>query len=65
MEGFIASDYYHLYPNFLEAMLPYIREGKITYVEDTAHGLESGPAALIGLFSGRNIGKQVVAISTE
>lgn len=65
MEGFSAPDYFHLYAKFLEAMLPYIRERKITYVEDTVHGLESGPAALIGLFSGRNIGKQVVSISAE
>ena len=65
MEGFGAPDYFHLNAKFLEAMLPYIREGKISYVEDTVHGLESGPAALIGLFSGRNVGKQVVAISTE
>ncbi|KAA0031508.1 2-alkenal reductase (NADP(+)-dependent)-like [Cucumis melo var. makuwa] len=65
MEGFSAPDYFPLNAKFLEAMLPYIREGKIIYVEDTVHGLESGPAALIGLFSGRNIGKQVVSISTE
>ncbi|XP_023530664.1 2-alkenal reductase (NADP(+)-dependent)-like [Cucurbita pepo subsp. pepo] len=65
MEGFGAPDYFHRYAEFLEAMLPYIQEGKITYVEDTVHGLESGPAALIGLFSGRNVGKQVVAISSE
>uniref|UniRef100_A0A7N0U149 Uncharacterized protein n=1 Tax=Kalanchoe fedtschenkoi TaxID=63787 RepID=A0A7N0U149_KALFE len=36
---------------------------KIVYVEDTAEGLEAAPAALIGLFSGRNIGKQVVRIA--
>ncbi|XP_038887755.1 2-alkenal reductase (NADP(+)-dependent)-like isoform X1 [Benincasa hispida] len=65
MEGFSAPDYFHLNAKFLEAMLPYIRERKISYVEDTVHGLESGPTALIGLFSGRNIGKQIVAISTE
>ncbi|KAF5942267.1 hypothetical protein HYC85_019909 [Camellia sinensis] len=33
-------------------------QGKITYVEDVAEGLESAPAALIGLFSGQNVGKQ-------
>ncbi|KAK9154143.1 hypothetical protein Sjap_001623 [Stephania japonica] len=31
----------------------YFKEGKITYVEDAAEGLESAPAALVGLFSGR------------
>ncbi|XP_056172584.1 2-alkenal reductase (NADP(+)-dependent)-like isoform X1 [Syzygium oleosum] len=65
MEGFIVSDYYHLYPKFLETVLPQIKEGKIVYVEDIAEGLENGPAALVGLFSGRNVGKQVVVVSRE
>ncbi|KAG8371264.1 hypothetical protein BUALT_Bualt13G0069500 [Buddleja alternifolia] len=65
MEGFIVSDYYHLYPKFVEMVLPLIKEGKITYVEDLANGLESAPSALIGLFSGRNVGKQVVVVDPE
>lgn len=65
IEGFLVTDYYHLYPKFLEMILPYIREGKIKYLEDTAEGLESAPAALIGLFSGRNVGKQVVVVARE
>ncbi|XP_065617734.1 2-alkenal reductase (NADP(+)-dependent)-like [Quercus suber] len=65
MTGFTVRDYYHLYPKFLDTVLPYIKEGKIAYVEDIAEGLESGPAALVGLFSGRNIGKQVVVIARE
>lgn len=65
MEGFVVFDYYPFYSKFLETVLPYIREGKIVYVEDVVEGLESGPAALVGLFSGRNIGKQVVAIAHD
>ncbi|GMP78871.1 hypothetical protein CsSME_00034645 [Camellia sinensis var. sinensis] len=65
MEGFLVFDYYHLYPKFLEMILPRIKEGKITYVEDVAEGLESAPAALIGLFSGRNVSKQVVVVARE
>ncbi|CAL5348121.1 unnamed protein product [Camellia sinensis] len=65
MEGFLVFDYYHLYPKFIEMILPRIKEGKITYVEDVAEGLESAPAALIGLFSGRNVGKQVVVVACE
>ncbi|KAF5942269.1 hypothetical protein HYC85_019911 [Camellia sinensis] len=60
--GFLVFDCYHLYPKFLEMILPHIKEGKITYVEDVVEGLESAPAALIGLFSGRNVGKQVVVV---
>ncbi|KAL2455952.1 NADP-dependent alkenal double bond reductase P2 [Forsythia ovata] len=65
MEGFLVFDYYHNYPKFLETVLPKIKEGKITYIEDIAEGLESAPAALIGLFSGRNIGKQLVVVAHE
>ncbi|XP_050256984.1 2-alkenal reductase (NADP(+)-dependent)-like isoform X11 [Quercus robur] len=65
IEGFFVFDYDHLYPRFLELVLPQIAEGKIVYVEDIAEGLESGPAALIRLFSGHNIGKQVVFITQE
>ena len=65
MEGFIVFDYYHLYPKFLEMVLPHINQGEITYVEDVAQGLESAPTALVGLFSGRNVGKQVVVVARE
>ncbi|KAL9258330.1 2-alkenal reductase (NADP(+)-dependent)-like protein [Drosera capensis] len=65
MEGFIVFDHYHLYSKFLDMVLPLIREGKISYVEDVAEGLEKGPAALAGLFTGRNVGKQVVVVARE
>ena len=65
MEGFIAFSYLAKYHKFEEMMVSYIKEGKIVYVEDVAEGLEKGPSALIGLYEGRNVGKQVVAISRE
>ncbi|RVW74706.1 2-alkenal reductase (NADP(+)-dependent) [Vitis vinifera] len=63
MQGFVAGSYFHLYPKFLEMILPHVKEGKVVYVEDIAEGLESAPQALIGLFSGRNVGKQVVLVA--
>ncbi|XP_077225603.1 2-alkenal reductase (NADP(+)-dependent)-like [Tasmannia lanceolata] len=65
MEGFTVFDYYHLYPQFLELTHQYIKEGKIFYVEDTVEDLEKAPAALIGLFTGSSIGKQVVVVARE
>ncbi|XP_047963287.1 2-alkenal reductase (NADP(+)-dependent)-like [Salvia hispanica] len=65
MEGFFTSDHYHLYPKFMEMVVPLIKEEKITYVEDIAEGIESAPGALVGLFSGRNVGKQVVVVARE
>ncbi|KAJ0972976.1 hypothetical protein J5N97_020935 [Dioscorea zingiberensis] len=64
-EGFVVVDYYHKYNEFVEKIIPDIREGKITYVEDTAEGLENAPAALIGLFKGLNVGKQLVVVAHE
>ena len=65
VKGFSFHDYRHLYPKFLDTLLHYIKERKILYEEDIAEGLESGPAALVGLFKGRNIGKQVVVVARE
>ncbi|KAI5423121.1 2-alkenal reductase (NADP(+)-dependent) isoform X1 [Lathyrus oleraceus] len=65
MEGFNSADFFHLYPKFLEFVLPHIREEKIVYMEDIAEGLENGPATLVGLFSGRNVGKQVLVVARE
>ncbi|XP_049404601.1 2-alkenal reductase (NADP(+)-dependent)-like [Solanum stenotomum] len=65
MEGFLVFDYYHLYPKYLEMIIPQIKAGNIVYVEDIAEGFESAPSALVGLFSGLNVGKQVVMISCE
>ncbi|KAL6343275.1 hypothetical protein AAG906_022191 [Vitis piasezkii] len=65
MQGFVSHEQYHLYPQMLDTLLPYIREGKLVYVEDIAEGLERSPAALVGLFSGRNVGKQVAAVAHE
>ena len=63
--GFTHRDYDHVYPNFLEFVLPYIRQGKIVFVEDIADGLDKGPAALAAVFTGRNFGKQVVKVASE
>jgi NADPH-dependent curcumin reductase CurA len=65
MEGFLVVDHYHLYPKYIEMIVPSIKQGKITYVEDVAQGLENAPAALVGLFTGRNVGKQLVVVSSE
>ncbi|QHO59605.1 2-alkenal reductase (NADP(+)-dependent) [Arachis hypogaea] len=65
VKGFTHRDHHHLYPKILELVLPYIRDKKIFYVEDIVEGLENGPAALVGLFTGRNFGKQIVALPPQ
>ncbi|XP_038986768.1 2-alkenal reductase (NADP(+)-dependent)-like [Phoenix dactylifera] len=65
MEGFLVGDFLHKYHQFEEIIAQYMKDGKITYVEDKAEGLENAPAALVGLFAGRNVGKQLVVVSHE
>ncbi|KAL6504027.1 hypothetical protein OROGR_025950 [Orobanche gracilis] len=64
MEGFLQSDYLHLFPRFLEDVTSLYKEGKITYLEDMKEGLENGPCAFAGLFSGENVGKQVICVAS-
>ncbi|XP_071689549.1 2-alkenal reductase (NADP(+)-dependent)-like [Rutidosis leptorrhynchoides] len=65
VQGFIVFDHYHLYPKYMKMNIPLIKQGTIRYVEDVVEGLENAPAALVGLFSGRNVGKQVVVVARE
>ncbi|KAG2556562.1 hypothetical protein PVAP13_8NG200700 [Panicum virgatum] len=65
VEGFNVGGYFHMYSRFEEEMAGYIKEEKVVVVEDVVEGIESAPAALIGLFSGRNVGKQLVALARE
>lgn len=65
MEGFVVSDHYSKYRKFEEMIAHHLKSKDISYVEDIAEGLESAPAALVGLFEGRNVGKQLVVVAKE
>lgn len=65
MEGFTSGEYFGTYHKIEEEMAGYLKEGKITCVEDVAEGIENVPKALVGLFYGRNVGKQLVAVARE
>ncbi|KAG2693766.1 hypothetical protein I3760_08G111400 [Carya illinoinensis] len=65
MQGFLQHDYLHLYPRFLEDVITNYKQGKIVYIEDMKEGLDSAPAAFVGLFSGKNVGKQVIRVAHE
>lgn len=62
MQGFVVFDYFPQYSEFLDDVLPLIREGRIVYHEDISEGLENAPAAVAGL---ENVWKQVVLVSRE
>ena len=66
LQGFIVfDDYGDRHPEFIKAMAPWVRAGKVKFKEDVVEGLERAPQAFIGLLEGRNFGKLVVKVATD
>ena len=63
MQGFIVSNYTDRFEDGIRLLAHWIREKKLKYSEDIIHGLEKTPKAFIGLFTGENLGKQLVKVS--
>ena len=63
--GFIVSDYWSQYPDFIRDMSGWIREGKVKYREDIAEGIENTVTAFQGLLKGKNFGKQLVRMGEK
>ena len=64
MKGFFIYDFEEDFPKAESEMATWIMEGKLTYQEDILEGLENMPVALNRLFQGKNVGKQLVKISS-
>jgi NADPH-dependent curcumin reductase CurA len=62
LQGFIVSEHLPLWPQALQELGTQVAAGRIKYRETIADGLESAPAAFIGLLKGRNFGKQLVRL---
>ena len=65
MKGFIVSDHLDRMPAFLADATTWLREGKLKFREDIVDGLESAPAAFIGLLEGKNFGKMLVRVGQD
>jgi len=62
VEGFIVSRWADRYPEGRMQMALWLKQGKLLYEETVYEGLESAPAAFIGLFKGENTGKALVRL---
>jgi len=62
MQGFIVFDHWDGYPAFVEQMVQWIQQGKISWKETLYNGIEQAPEAFIGLFEGKNTGKMLVKL---
>ncbi len=63
VEGFLVSDYTARFPEGLEHLTRWVREGRLKYRESIVEGIENAPKAFIGMLQGQNIGKQLVKIA--
>jgi NADPH-dependent curcumin reductase CurA len=62
VRGFIIADHYDRFGDFLAAVAPLVRDGRVRYRETVVDGIERAPRAFIGLLQGENIGKMLVRV---
>ena len=63
MKGLIVGDWLSSKTEFEKEVGGYYRTGRLKNKETVVEGIEQAPAAFIGLFGGRNIGKMVVKLT--
>ncbi|TYR81576.1 NADP-dependent oxidoreductase [Priestia megaterium] len=63
MKGFIVNDYADRFPEGVKQLGEWVQQGKIKYSENIVEGFENVPEAFLGLFSGANLGKQLVKVA--
>ncbi len=62
VQGFIVSDHYDRFREFHEQAAGWVADGRLRYRETVVEGIESAPAAFVGLFRGENTGKMLVRV---
>jgi hypothetical protein len=65
LQGFIVSEHLEFWPQALHELGGLVATGRLRYRESIAQGIESAPAAFIGLLHGQNFGKQLVRLSVQ
>ncbi len=63
MAGFILIDYFDQAPRALEDLRRWIDSGELKHAEDIQEGFENTPRTFLRLFTGENLGKQLLKIA--
>jgi NADPH-dependent curcumin reductase CurA len=63
MEGFIVIDYMDRAGEAIQDLIGWIQSGELKYQVDVQEGFENIPATLQRLFTGQNVGKQLLKIA--
>ncbi len=62
LQGFIISDHFDRYPEFLREVGGWLKAGRLKYRETIVEGVENAPKAFLGLLKGENLGKMLVKV---
>jgi NADPH-dependent curcumin reductase CurA len=63
VKGFIVfREYGSRFEEGMKAMKEWLKQGKLKINETSEYGIENAPRALINLFEGKNIGKQIIVL---
>ena len=63
VNGFIISNHWKHFPEFLKEVAPQVADGSVAVKEDITEGLENAPQAFIDLLTGGNFGKAIVKVA--
>ncbi len=63
MKGFIITAYAARFAEGVTQLAQWLAAGKLKYAETIVEGFENTPQAFIGLFTGDNLGKQIVKVA--
>lgn len=63
IQGFLMPEYERDYPEADARLAEWVRAGRIKARADVLDGFENAPAALMRLFDGRNVGKQLLKLA--
>jgi NADPH-dependent curcumin reductase CurA len=63
MEGLIVIDYAARFGEGLSQLAAWVRSGEIAHREDIQEGFENAPQTFLRLFSGKNLGKQLLRVA--
>jgi NADPH:quinone reductase len=63
MKGFIVTDYAARYGEGISRLAQWLQQGKLKFAENIIEGFENTPQAFLGLFTGENLGKQLVKVA--
>ena len=57
--GFIINNFQSRFPEGIQHLGKWVKEGKLKFTETIVHGFNKLPTALLGLFKGENMGKMI------